>query len=642
MSPSNPAPCAESKIRDHLADNLDLVEDGLVLIKQEEYLPNDKGAAGFVDILARSKTGQLVIIEIKRSDAAARQAIQELAKYAALLKTKKLIKETEYRLVVLSTDWHELLVPFSEFVYATRYACEGRKIVLGNDGLASATETVTPLPPVRTRKFSGRHFIWEFQDKKSAKGSIKIVADYINDVGLHDFIIALVNLKTPVNGISHLLYFAHQQKSFDEYMEIIKSRFSQEEIAEFEDCLSDLTEMEDKIEEAADKAWDATCDEDVLYKLINETYDASCQISHPEKARYWLADERAKSIEIARYGRFDDPSLTDTTIINELSGDEGGSSFRLDMSASIKSKPETDALLAASDNIFFFNQTWRTAIRDLCHYAQGTGADSVRLRAFNNDDILSTLSGLAISYPYFMPTFELEIKKGNSQEMFVGTIEWNGQVATFDEILSDYFEGDGFNYFMYRHFGEQCGINPDLMGELGISYNIARISNDLPEKIRIQGASIVTVEKSKAKSLDDFLEQNEELLEKIANLFLTHDMSFVQLFASLIDEQFFEAEKSLESFSENPQTGKPVYWMSDLHDCNLCERPFETTRFMVDGRIKDGPGACLCALCFKQHGIKIAWGYGQLYEKTEKGWRLIAGGPEELGKKGRNPFPSGI
>ena len=37
----------EDEIRDYLAQNLDCIERGTVLINREEYLPNDKGASGW-------------------------------------------------------------------------------------------------------------------------------------------------------------------------------------------------------------------------------------------------------------------------------------------------------------------------------------------------------------------------------------------------------------------------------------------------------------------------------------------------------------------------------------------------------------------------------------------------------------------
>ena len=44
----------EERIRDYLAANLDLLEQGLVLVKKEFSLPNLEGAGGRIDILARA------------------------------------------------------------------------------------------------------------------------------------------------------------------------------------------------------------------------------------------------------------------------------------------------------------------------------------------------------------------------------------------------------------------------------------------------------------------------------------------------------------------------------------------------------------------------------------------------------------
>lgn len=68
----------EAALRDFLAEHLDMVEPGLTLVKTEFHLANSNGASGFLDIFARAADGQLVIIEIKRSNSAAREAIQEL------------------------------------------------------------------------------------------------------------------------------------------------------------------------------------------------------------------------------------------------------------------------------------------------------------------------------------------------------------------------------------------------------------------------------------------------------------------------------------------------------------------------------------------------------------------------------------
>ena len=127
---------SEDKIRDYLADNLQIIEDGLTLIKKEQYLPNDQGASGFVDIFCKDKSGKIVIIEIKRSDAASRQAIHELYKYIALVKKTKLLKNSEIRLILISTTWHELKLPYSEFLNSVQFDCEGLDISTDASGLS--------------------------------------------------------------------------------------------------------------------------------------------------------------------------------------------------------------------------------------------------------------------------------------------------------------------------------------------------------------------------------------------------------------------------------------------------------------------------------------------------------------------------
>lgn len=77
----------EARIRDYLAENLALIEPGLVLVEKEFRLANPFGAGGSIDILAKDGLGHFVVIELKRSDQAARAALHELTKYVALLKS---------------------------------------------------------------------------------------------------------------------------------------------------------------------------------------------------------------------------------------------------------------------------------------------------------------------------------------------------------------------------------------------------------------------------------------------------------------------------------------------------------------------------------------------------------------------------
>src|ERR1700736_66904 len=105
----------EDRIRDFLAEHLCLLDPYLELVEKEYRVPNPVGAGGKIDILAKDPFGHFVIIEIKRSNQAARQALNEIHKYTALFRVSQGLDESSIRLLVVFTEWHELLLPLSEF-----------------------------------------------------------------------------------------------------------------------------------------------------------------------------------------------------------------------------------------------------------------------------------------------------------------------------------------------------------------------------------------------------------------------------------------------------------------------------------------------------------------------------------------------
>jgi len=98
-------PPSEHTIRNSLMSRLDILEPGLTAVNKEEHLPNIHGSSGFVDILARDPFDYLVIIEIKRADSAAREALHELLKYTALLRQNYAVPPDRLRCIVVSTAW---------------------------------------------------------------------------------------------------------------------------------------------------------------------------------------------------------------------------------------------------------------------------------------------------------------------------------------------------------------------------------------------------------------------------------------------------------------------------------------------------------------------------------------------------------
>jgi hypothetical protein len=378
--------------------------------------------------------------------------------------------------------------------------------------------------------------------------------------------------------------------------------------------------MEDKIGEASDKVWE---DKDgSLHRLLKAQ---GAEIANPEKALQWFDRSRLASCEIVRFGRFSDAALVDERIISELIGYGGESNYQADVEARLASRSELDALMVASDNVFFFNPAWKTAVRDLCSYASKSGAHTLRLRAFSNDDIIRTVAGFFLGHSGYHPALRVDITYCDRVEIIRGVIDWDGHIADFHRLMTDHFQGDGFRYFMLCHFGDNRGMNADLMDELGLRYDIARETPEGLVNVRIGGASLADARAVGRKSITKFLEENEDFVAGIANLFLAHDQAFGEHFKELEIEDLRAAELRVAT-QKSATSRKRNYWCGTLDTCNLCHRPFETAKFMIDGATKDGPWACMCARCFELQGGRIALGHGQLYKHTPKGWLLVGGG----------------
>lgn len=519
MSPPN-----ESAIRDYLATHLELIETGLTLVAREHYLRNSVGASGFLDIFARAANGQLLIIEIKRTNAAAREAIQELFKYATLLRKNYLVRDVDYRLIVLSVEWHELLTPYSELAHRAPYELSAGTIVLDQDGLPTRIEPVVPLPTVAQRRFSKRQFLWRFADEAGAIAAVPLISDHMHRVGLKDFVLIRTRSNDPRIIEKGFVYFAQQELSLAEYRERIHALLDDEAFEDFENNLSDLSEEEDQLGESADQVWLPGYDE--LFGRINSDHS---EISHPEKAAYWFAEGAQSSICIERFGRFRDDGISDETIVTEIIGRDGISDYHLDLTARTDSPPQIEALTKAAENIFFFNNDWRGACRDLIAYAQRTGPATVRLTAFSNEDILRSIAGTAFGYPGFVPTFRLDIDRPTKKrERFIGLPEWDGTAPDFDKVLSSHFGNDPFTYFITHHFGEHRSSNIDVMKELGLRYSVFREEESGPERVRIQGSSVVVSPHPIKGSLPSLIEENVEEVHKIVAMFMEHDQGFAR------------------------------------------------------------------------------------------------------------------
>jgi hypothetical protein len=190
----------EDLIREELAKKLDLIQPGLELVKTNYPLPNAHGTRGFIDILARDRNHVFVVIEIKRSDKTAREALHEVMKYAELLVREKGIDISDIRAAIVSSHWNELLTPFSHFKRGWHGDIRGYVMDLANDGVTPiAIEEVVELSESPSKGLTPTHTILarrEGMTSVDVDNGWRQASDLLRDVGADDLIgIELVHSK---------------------------------------------------------------------------------------------------------------------------------------------------------------------------------------------------------------------------------------------------------------------------------------------------------------------------------------------------------------------------------------------------------------------------------------------------------------
>ncbi|MFI6760792.1 endonuclease NucS domain-containing protein [Micromonospora sp. NPDC050417] len=145
----------ENAVRDALASRLALIEPGLRCVATEYRLPSRVGAGGRIDILARDSTGSFVIIELKRTEAAAEVALHELHKYVELFRREKGIGPADVRVVLAAVEWRGLHAAFSQAAREWSMDLRGYRLTLKDDGVTPiAADRVQPLAEATVRELT--------------------------------------------------------------------------------------------------------------------------------------------------------------------------------------------------------------------------------------------------------------------------------------------------------------------------------------------------------------------------------------------------------------------------------------------------------------------------------------------------------
>lgn len=450
MSPTPP----EKVLRHHLATNMDIIEPGLELVDEEHFLPNASGADGFIDLLARdSATEDVVIVELKRADQSARQAIHELEKYVALLSETRGLRSDQLRAILLSTTWHELLIPFARYVSHADFQVTGRQLELDGHGVPVGSKVVE-LPAVSEGiELCPLHLLLLFRTELERDNARAATTEELTRLGVYDYIVADVVYDGGSEDIVSPYGLLVAQATFDEQL---RDKFR----AEFaDDC-----------EDEPDSPW--WHEELAQGRIAQVAHAADVSVVSPsafEGRPVWNLRNFSGS------GRYS----------NDRMWTEDALRRALHATGATYSMPYTRTVRPAS------KPAWRRMRLDVARVVDGCGdwpellgmyfddlehrPDAlVSVRIYAPVDLVAGLTGLVREdTDGYLPALVIDWEDGADRARVKGTLGWDGDTRPpFFIKTVDMVYGDIMNYFAASSSGESREYENVLCELHGLRYQL--------------------------------------------------------------------------------------------------------------------------------------------------------------------------
>lgn len=542
---------SESKIRDELASNLSILDNDYRLVEKEHYLPNAQGTRGFIDILATNTNNQHVVIEVKRASSSSREAIHEILKYIEGIKENKGVNDDEIVVVIVSTTWKELLVPFSSFVKRVKFNVLGYHISVSEDFKILSAIQVTPLKLTNGRIFSDYHMAYRYLSQKRMQKGIQSISTCFEEKGVYDYIIVVLTppagegdrdreaVKAFVKSSGLADRDLHKLVPDYEYMLYTTSMLlSDEEYLSFINDDPDLKEDFDPefLEglESTDRA-NHLYEYSVLERLPFPDSDYT-EIGTSAKFSQTFLDGGWKIQQVLRFGKLKvNTFLSDDILIDELKGLTGTNHSLYKKAISNKSIKSFENIKSEIDNCLQDNPIWRSGINQ---------ALSVIEKEFNNYDFegeiyiyhpsntIQTIYNILTNpddYNSWIPHYHLSIKTHDQTLYFFGCLDKNGIQSNFEDVITKFYNGDPTGLMLTKMWGGYEPSDYIIAPSYGLQYTNYRIDLSLTtnqkQSFKFDGFTYqVSNPVHPYYGVMTFIEENKEFCHEVFNFYLSRQL----------------------------------------------------------------------------------------------------------------------
>lgn len=533
---------AENKLRDLLSTHLEVLEPNLTLVSKEAYIPNSLGTRSFIDLLAIDTDKRYVLIELKRSNEAAREAIHEIYKYFEAVKAHLGVREHEVRAMVVSTEWKELIVPFSRFLSDSNLSISGFSLSVDDNHVLSAQLT-EPIAINNGHYLAPWHHLNRYYDADSLQRGIAEHEQTCAIKGITDYVILIMKAapnfvelaraqfiemykdSMSKGGISitddqaiaaaeslgnyeYIAYFAMRLMKRDEGMVLIKDMIASEEVSEY---------------------FDDAGEEDGL-RFMHETLSAMdpCphrdyyEIGYAAKLQWKLDQEDWSIVELRRYGSFArNKALTDEAILGELCGKDGTTGQRLTRSIKLSDPSQYRSTIDSIRTCLEDNPRWQGHLLRFVEEIREQYPDNdVYLHIYNPCTGLVTISNIALHEDgiLYVPMYRLSVQSDQIERVYFGYLGYESSKISFKEILEKYYNGRMFPFLCTLRWGGYEDRDTDILEDIGLVYRSARldITHEKREFYRFQDERWKKSEKIDVFSgLQQLFSQRQEFMDTL-------------------------------------------------------------------------------------------------------------------------------
>ena len=611
----------EAVLRDLLARDISKLKRGLTLLQKEQYIPNRHGAKGFIDLYAKDEDNRHVLIELKRSAAASRQALHEVSKYIEGVKQYLGAKDSEIVVIIASTEWSELLVPFSYFAEKASVHVEGVEIILDESGDQFSCKEKVPLSVEQGRFFAPWHNIYLYRSREMLVTGTESIKSSYACKGISDYVIVSFQ-KIAADGTLDRLsqypfiaYTATQLFSVDECMGIIEKD---------EDLLNDAVETIQDLDEEEALSYLHECIEILAPSPSHDSYE----IGYPAKFCSIIEHGQYEVVSLIRFGKFErNALLTDDAILAELRGEDGAVGQRFKRKIKATDAKAVSGLKEDIGKMLALNPVWKRHLQQIVDEAIAEYPNSeIEIWVYNPSTGVFTLYYPMTSFngALYIPTYTVLIRNPDVIRMYFGALQENGEPLPFSQILIKYYEGDLSALLATMLWGGTEDRDSEIIEDLGMQYRSFRVDFCKENK----EFSIWKDERWRDCNPCTHIDLFQDYVEK--------NVMFVREIISQI-KPYIHGEPDISRAADNVVTQyispalqeasvQSRYYVNPPEACDICGEPLKNRRFMIDGKVRGHfAWACMCSDCFLEMGEGIAWGIGQLYQQDTQGWRLVGG-----------------